>query len=202
MLKYSVIAKDLIPRPPSTPPFREVGVYLISDAQKSMSELVALYSDTIRELLDEAKEKDAEIIAGKICLALNHGHKGIYLDDGEIQCGECKPNWDYKRASLLTAVKVATGELLYQIAALTTELADTKASLESFEGHHQATYDALYSMTAERDKYRDLHQELIMEVCNKYPNESRHETARRIIRDRETRQDNGIAQAAIGEVEG
>jgi hypothetical protein len=35
-------------------------------------------------------------------LWLSHGHKGIYGDDGEMQCAECAPfgAWDYKREPL------------------------------------------------------------------------------------------------------
>lgn len=36
-------------------------------------------------------------------LWLNHGHKGMYGDDGEMQCGECMSEygfWDWKRTSI------------------------------------------------------------------------------------------------------
>lgn len=31
---------------------------------------------------------------------LNHGHSGQYGDDGEMQCGQCAPIWDYKRTPI------------------------------------------------------------------------------------------------------
>lgn len=31
---------------------------------------------------------------------LNHGHDGLYGDDGEMQCSRCGPVWDYKRAPM------------------------------------------------------------------------------------------------------
>jgi hypothetical protein len=73
-------------------------------------------------------EKDEAEQNTRLFLALNHGHKGIYLDDGEIQCGECRPNWDYKKPSLLTVAKVAVGVLLEQIAALTAERLSAQTS--------------------------------------------------------------------------
>lgn len=33
-------------------------------------------------------------------LWLNHGHQGLYGDDGEMQCAQCRPHWDYKRMPL------------------------------------------------------------------------------------------------------
>lgn len=42
--------------------------------------------------------------------------------------------------------------------------------------------------SGEGEDYKALYYELIMEVANKYPGETRHETARRIIRQRESGQ--------------
>lgn len=38
----------------------------------------------------------------RVYLWLSHGHKGVYGDDGEMQCGECLPfgAYDYKREPL------------------------------------------------------------------------------------------------------
>ena len=40
-------------------------------------------------------------------LWFNHGHQGIYGDDGEMQCGQCAPVWDYRRAPLANVVRQA-----------------------------------------------------------------------------------------------
>jgi len=40
----------------------------------------------------------------RIYLWLSHGHRGVYGDDGEMQCVECSPVWDYKRAPLADVV--------------------------------------------------------------------------------------------------
>jgi hypothetical protein len=40
-------------------------------------------------------------------LWLSHGHRGLYGDDGEMQCGECNPHWDYKNLPLAEIVKAA-----------------------------------------------------------------------------------------------
>ena len=44
-----------------------------------------------------------EILTLRQMLWLNHGHKGMYGDDGEMQCGECSHEygfWDWKRTSI------------------------------------------------------------------------------------------------------
>ena len=55
----------------------------------------------IFDLLTTITERDREIEEVRHILLFNHGHKGQYLDDGELQCSEClKDNpklYDYKR---------------------------------------------------------------------------------------------------------
>lgn len=41
-------------------------------------------------------------------LWLSHGHGGVYGDDGEMQCGQCRPVWDYKRAPLGDVIRAAS----------------------------------------------------------------------------------------------
>jgi len=46
---------------------------------------------------------EAEVKDTRMVLLLGHGHKGQYLDDGEMQCSECgvsKNKYDYKRNTL------------------------------------------------------------------------------------------------------
>lgn len=48
----------------------------------------------------------ADALEARRFLWLHHGHDQRYSDDGEMQCGQCKP-WDYKRAPLSDLVKAA-----------------------------------------------------------------------------------------------
>lgn len=50
------------------------------------------------------------------------------------------------------------------------------------------------------DKLDELYEELIYAVCNKYPGETRHETALRYIRSVETRIGEGMANTSTQEV--
>ena len=40
-------------------------------------------------------------------LWLSHGHRGVYGDDDEMQCGECAPMWDYRRSPLTDVIRQA-----------------------------------------------------------------------------------------------
>lgn len=44
-------------------------------------------------------------------LWLNHGHDGLYGDDGEMQCGKCRP-YDYLRAPYEQVAEAAVVSLL------------------------------------------------------------------------------------------
>lgn len=73
--------------------------------------------------LEESERKVREFVW------LNHGHEGVYGDDGEMQCGACMPNWDYKRPPLFNVVRVAVGVLITDNAALHAQVEDlTKAN--------------------------------------------------------------------------
>ena len=52
-------------------------------------------------------------------------------------------------------------------------------------------------LEASRDFWKNQHGELIMEVSKKFPNESRHETALRYIRERENSSCDDIAKKAL-----
>ena len=44
-----------------------------------------------------------EIFHLRMMIWLNHGHKGMYGDDGEMQCSQCVMEygfWDWKRTSI------------------------------------------------------------------------------------------------------
>ncbi|MDB4352397.1 hypothetical protein OAA60_03090 [Porticoccaceae bacterium] len=56
------------------------------------------------------------------------------------------------------------------------------------ETHNQMYLDVCSKCAASSDTVSKRYEELIMEVQNKIPNESRHETARRIIRQHENQE--------------
>jgi prefoldin subunit 5 len=60
-------------------------------------------------------------------LWIHHGHQGVYGDDGERQCGQCAPTWDYKRAPLEQVALAAFKAMQAQVATLTSDLAQARA---------------------------------------------------------------------------
>lgn len=56
-----------------------------------------------------------------------------------------------------------------------------KEAIERLKGRDRE----IASLKAERDRCRELHADLLGQVVKKFPNESRHETAKRYIRERE-----------------
>lgn len=50
----------------------------------------------IEKIVEDAKKIEMKY---RKVLWLSHGHSGLYGDDGEMQCGRCRP-WDYKRAPI------------------------------------------------------------------------------------------------------
>ena len=55
------------------------------------------------ECLEVKNQLTKEILTLRRMLWLNHGHKGMYGDDGEMQCGECLIEYgfyDWKRTSI------------------------------------------------------------------------------------------------------
>lgn len=51
----------------------------------------------------ELRSLAEEVLKLRSILWLNHGHKGMYGDDGEMQCGECASEygfWDWKRTDI------------------------------------------------------------------------------------------------------
>ena len=62
--------------------------------------------DSIAELINDEMEI-------RRALWSQHGHFGIYGDDDEMQCGECKPARDFKREPVIELVR-AILSLLYE----------------------------------------------------------------------------------------
>lgn len=51
----------------------------------------------------------------------------------------------------------------------------------------------------ELEEYKKLYNELIFEVCNKWPGETRHETAKRYIRERESSHQSNHGEAKVAD---
>ena len=49
-------------------------------------------------------------------LWMGHGHSGLYGDDGEMQCGQCVPLWDYRRTPIEQLVEHVNRLALLRIA--------------------------------------------------------------------------------------
>lgn len=56
--------------------------------------------DLLQDALAALREAKAVEMKYRQKLWLGHGHRGVYGDDGEMQCGECAPRFDFKRQSL------------------------------------------------------------------------------------------------------
>ncbi len=60
----------------------------------------------IERLNGIVNEVNEEAGKARMILLFNHGHKGQYVDDGEMQCGACgAANYDFKKPSLSELVK-------------------------------------------------------------------------------------------------
>ena len=93
-----------------------------------LSDALALIGRMKADHLAALAEKDNADLELRLFIALNHGHEGIYLDDGEIQCGRCmqlsktfERVWDYKRNPLPQLIRQALLARNQQIASLTED---------------------------------------------------------------------------------
>ena len=63
------------------------------------------------DIRNEIKRLTDDIKGVREVLWVNHGHNGLYGDDGEMQCGLCAVNsypekiWDYKRSDIVSLTK-------------------------------------------------------------------------------------------------
>lgn len=94
-----------------------MGTFPSSDVARSM----------MVDLIDDVEELEAHDLAARKALWLGHGHTiGLYGDDGEMQCAECRPAVDYKRAPLEDLVVAA----LVEVSVVTTHAAGTSRRCE------------------------------------------------------------------------
>jgi hypothetical protein len=101
--------------------------------EKYKVELIA-QNDQLDRYEEQIAALQAEIAYIRKFLWLNHGHKGVYGDDGEMQCNACLPNWNYREMDIETVVRVAVGSLLDQIVALTARIKELTEALERILG--------------------------------------------------------------------
>lgn len=72
------------------------GTYVLYSAAQAEIECL---NGIVNEVNEEAGK-------ARMILLFNHGHKGQYVDDGEMQCGACgAANYDFKKPSLSELVK-------------------------------------------------------------------------------------------------
>lgn len=63
-------------------------------------------------LRERHAELEADVNEARSALWAGHGHRGLYGDDGEMQCAECgRGAWDYKRFPLAALVVAALAAL-------------------------------------------------------------------------------------------
>jgi hypothetical protein len=101
-----------------------------------LSDAIALIDrqkQEIAALKADAEEIDEEAGKARLVLLLNHGHKGPYLDDGEMQCSECgMGDYDFKIPPLSELTKRIVFSLNEQIAALAAENGRLKDKINQF----------------------------------------------------------------------
>lgn len=85
------------------------------DYAKECSERIGRLEQEIAALKEKIERLSAPESSLRRFLWLNHGHTGMYGDDGEMQCGECVPfgAWDYKREPLDMLVRIANDVRTY-----------------------------------------------------------------------------------------
>jgi hypothetical protein len=76
------------------------------------------------------------------------------------------------------------------------EIARLKGEAESWEQVFDKTCEHLANAKTELDESKSNYMDLIMSVENAYPNETRHQTALRYIRERENMPRHGVSDAA------
>ncbi|MFZ2809436.1 MAG: hypothetical protein WAZ60_23885 [Desulfosalsimonadaceae bacterium] len=139
-----------------------------------LSELAAK-DDIIKEVEKEARKV-------RLILLLNHGHKGQYLDDGEMQCGECGVSeYDFKIPPLSELTKRILSLLQSELVRLKEEHGREAEALKT-RLDHQSTVEidgALYfvdkpvaeyaaALRAERDELKVALRRITTENVHTY----------------------------------
>ena len=122
---------------------------VIEKLQEEKQNWIDLYSKAEEEIA-EIKRQAKEVEYGtRLFLLLNHGHVAPYTGDGELQCGNCFPNWDYGRLPLKVLINQALALRDEQIAALTANYQDSIDTIVRMA-------DQVAALTAERDKLQEM----------------------------------------------
>ena len=87
--QYELMKADLAAMQDDRDAYKSAGDHEYVELVKTHAELVAL----------RASQDGIELRYRRL-MWLSHGHAGLYGDDGEMQCGQCKPTWDYRNDPL------------------------------------------------------------------------------------------------------
>jgi len=117
------------------------------------------WTERIKELEAELAEKDTilkeveeEAEKVRFVLILNHGHKGQYFDDGEMQCSECGfGNYDFKAPSLSEITKRIVFSLNHQLSEKEREIADWKREYRLINAAQLKGEEQIAALKAERE---------------------------------------------------
>ena len=90
------------------------------------------WTKEIDRLRERVRELEAADYNARLALLLNHGHSCAYTDDGELQCGECRPNWDYKKLPIKTLIFQLVGLAQERENRLKAELSEARDTAKKY----------------------------------------------------------------------
>lgn len=107
-------------------------------------------------------------------LWLSHGHTRVYGDDGEMQCGDCLPVYDYKRAPLADVVRTAiASRAKVNQEALAEADVEKKAEIDKFSVLRNTLFDVTVRCTCD---FRDCNYHHTARSILGIPHNSERET--------------------------
>lgn len=125
--------------------------------------------NTLRQQLKEAQEKVKE------------GHIKYGFMDNKLRSEIIRLTSEKEQAEARERQAVSTRNTFAD------KLEQAEAEVKKAEGKNFVQRDLIKNLRADNAKLREDYQDLIMRVSCKLPNETRHETAKRYIREREER---------------
>lgn len=123
--------------------------------------------DSVLVNLTDVEDEMREL---RIYLWLNHGHQGVYGDDGEMQCSRCAQGyWDWKRLPLEQLIRK---NILEPLAAANRKLAemvdleDAQRLLEAYREQHRHLLRKFRKTIGACEKY--VHKDMRCPTCKEY----------------------------------
>jgi hypothetical protein len=110
----------------------------------------------------DAKMEEINEEAGKarLVMLLNHGHEGAYLDDGEMQCGQCGfGDYDFNKPSLSELTKRIVFMLNDKIADLKATVKRTDDLILTLTDDNEKQAEGIAGLDAELAELRAHHDE-------------------------------------------